>query len=133
RASLRLTPDGVPALRELPVSGLCLTQAPESPDAPRLRNAAVELRKGLLPRAPRGTLEITNDGASDLIIHAIELPEGVSHSGLDPESLRIAPGKSLKISLTARHSPAPTGESPRLTVFSNDPLRPAKEIPIHIL
>ena len=133
RASLRLTPDGLPALRELPVSGLCLTQAPESPDAPRLRNATVELRRGLLARTPRGTLELFNDGASDLVIHAIELPDGYSHSGLDPESLRIAPGKSLKVTLTARHSPAPTGESPRLTVFSNDPLRPAKEISINYL
>jgi len=141
RASLRLTPDGLPALRELPVSGLCLTQAPESPDAPRLRNATVELRRGLLARTPRGTLELFNDGASDLVIHAIELPDGYSHSGLDPESLRIAPGKSLKVTLTARHSPAPTnrhspaptGESPRLTVFSNDPLRPAKEISINFL
>ncbi|MDY6417423.1 MAG: hypothetical protein SPK87_01625, partial [Bacteroidales bacterium] len=82
-----------------------------------------------------------NDGASDLVIHAIELPDGYSHSGLDPESFRIAPGKSLKVTLTARHSPAPTnrhspaptGESPRLTVFSNDPLRPAKEISINYL
>ena len=57
RASLRLTPDGVPALREMPVSGLCLTQAPESPDAPRLRNAAVQLRKGLLSGKLHGALE----------------------------------------------------------------------------
>lgn len=153
RASLRLTPDGAPALREMPVSGLCLTQAPESPDAPRLRNAAVQLRKGLLSRKPHGTLEISNDGRSDLILHAIELPDGFR---LSPEAfpLRISPGKSLTLAVSAapegsgrpgkKQSPlrenarpsGPSGTAPtdlRLTVFSNDPLRPAKEIPITVL
>ena len=166
RASLRLTSDGTPALRELPVSGLCLTQAPESPDAPRLRNATVELRKRLLSRKLHGVLEISNDGRSDLILHAIELPEGItldrpssqsgrssysgrsshsghhdSHSGLDPEPLTIAPGQTLTLTLSAAPEgfdrPAePSGAAPtdlRLTVFSNDPLRPAKEIRIIIL
>jgi hypothetical protein len=163
RASLRLTPDGVPALREMPVSGLCLTQAPESPDAPRLRNAAVQLRRSLLSRQPRGTLEISNDGRSDLIIYAIELPEGYRHSPVPTnrhspapagESLRIPPGQTLTLKLSAAPEGSagrafsrsgdsimpgrskPSGTAPtdlRLTVFSNDPLRPAKEIPINTL
>ena len=158
RASLRLTPDGTPALRELPVSGLCLTQAPESPDAPRLRNATVELRKGLLSRKLHGVLEISNDGRSDLILHAIELPDGItldrpsSHSGLDPEPLTIAPGQTLELQLELDSSAGrafsrsglvfmpgrsklsgSTQNDLRLTVFSNDPLRPAKEIRINIL
>ena len=149
RASLRLTPDGLPALRELPVSGLCLTQAPESPDAPRLRNATVELRKGLLSRRPSGTLELFNDGATDLVIHAIELPEGISTS-FTPGT-HIAPGKSLTLRLEAEGfdrpgikkrplrenarpaEPSASAPAARLTVFSNDPLRPAKEIRINIL
>jgi len=150
RASLRLTPDGVPALRELPVSGLCLTQAPESPDAPRLRNAAVELRKGLLSRSPRGTLAITNDGRSDLIVHAIELPDGI-RCDFQPGT-HVAPGQTLELQLAldssagrafsrsgnvfmpgrSKLSGAKQNEL-RLTVFSNDPLRPAKQIPINIL
>ena len=151
RASLRLTPEGVPALRELPVSGLCLTQAPETPDAPRLRNAKVQLRKGRLSSKLHGTLEITNDGRSDLILHAIELPEGIT---LDRHSypLTIAPGQTLKLTLTAPEGfdrpgikektlrenarpaePSGAAAQPRLTVFSNDPLRPAKDIPINIL
>lgn len=151
RTSLRLTPDGLPALRELPVSGLCLTQAPESPDAPRLRNAKVELRKGLLSRKLHGILEISNDGRSDLILHAIELPEGLTldrhsglashsgHSGLDPEPLTIAPGQTLELQLELDSSAGRsklsgfTQNDLRLTVFSNDPLRPAKEIRINIL
>ncbi len=130
RASLRLTPDGVPALRELPVSGLCLTQAPESPDAPRLRNDAVELRKGLLSRKLHGILRVSNDGRSDLILHALELPDGIQ-SDFRPGT-HIAPGQTLTLTVLA----APSGAAPtdlRLTVFSNDPLRPAKEIPIQIL
>ena len=136
RASLRLTPDGVPALREMPVSGLCLTQAPESPDAPRLRNAAVQLRKGLLSGKLHGALEITNDGRSDLVLHAIELPEGI-RCDFRPDT-HIAPGQTLTIPLSSfagsnSSFAGLTGESPRLTVFSNDPLRPAKEIPINTL
>ena len=151
RASLHLTPDGVPALREMPISGLCLTQAPESPDAPRLRNAAVQLRKAPLSRKLRGTLEITNDGRSDLVLHAIEFPEGI-HCDFRPGT-HIAPGQTLKLALTApegsaerafpqrsedtflpgRSKPSGAASELRLTVFSNDPLRPAKEIPINTL
>lgn len=149
RASLRLTPDGLSALRELPVSGLCLTQAPESPDAPRLRNATVELRKGLLSRRPSGTLELFNDGASDLVIHEIELPDGFS-CAFAPGT-HIVPGKSLTLRLEAEGfdrpgikkrplrenarpaEPSASAPAARLTVFSNDPLRPAKEIRINIL
>ena len=154
RATLEIVPRGGKALRTLPLSGLCLTQAPESPDAPRLRNAAVRLRRKALSRKWQGALEITNDGASDLLIHAVELPEGFRHS-TKAFPLRIAPGRSLAIGLEAEgfdrpgkkdprlrgnarpaelsaSAPASTGVSPRLTVFSNDPLRPAKEISINI-
>ena len=123
RATLRLTPDGVPALREMPISGLCLTQAQESPDAPRLRNGPMQVRRRPLSRAPRGTLEIFNDGATDLILHAVEVPAGI-RCAFEPGT-HIAPGKSLTLTLSGA-----AGRDARMTVFSNDPLRPAKEIPI---
>ena len=146
RATLEIVPRGGKALRALPLSGLCLTLAPESPDAPRLRNASLTLRRSLLSRRPHGTLEIFNDGASDLVLYALELPEGFRHSA-KAFPLRIAPGKSVQLDLTAPQEPEgsagrskPSGpaastsaESLRLTVFSNDPLRPAKEISINIL
>lgn len=132
RATLRLTPDGAPALRELPVSGLCLTQAPESPDAPRLRNAAVRLQRKALSRKLQGMLEITNDGRTDLVLHDIEFPEGI-RCDFRPGT-HIAPGQTTKLTLAAPEGfGRPGKERPRLTVFSNDPLRPAKEIPITIL
>lgn len=137
RATLRLTPDGVPALRELPVSGLCLTQAEETPDAPRLRNAAIQLRRRTLSSRLHGTLEITNDGRSELVLHALELPPSIS-CAFKPGT-RLAPGQSLKLELSAaaenrlRDREASARTELRLTLFSNDPLRPAKEIPIQIL
>ncbi len=126
RATLRLTPEGLPALREMPLSGLCLTQAPESPDAPRLRNGPMQVRRRPLSRVPRGTLEIFNDGATDLILHALELPAGI-RCAFEPGT-HIAPGKSLTLTLSGT-----AGRNARLTVFSNDPLRPAKEISINTL
>jgi hypothetical protein len=118
----------------------------------------VELRKGLLSRKLHGVLEISNDGRSDLILHAIELPDGItldrpsSQSGLDPEPLAIAPGQTLELQLELDSSAgrafsrsglvfmpvrsklsSSTQNDLRLTVFSNDPLRPAKEIRINIL
>lgn len=160
RATLELTPDGKEPLRIMPLTGLCLTEAPDTPDAPRLRVPSVRLERKLLSRTPRGSLEISNDGASPLIIHAIELPYGLtvrpsepgligrllglfrprsdsgdSRSGLDPDSLRIPPGQTLKLTLelsqdagsTSGTDPGPAPEF-RLTLFSNDPLRPAKEM-----
>ncbi len=48
--------------------------------------------------------------------------------------MRIAPGATLR--LTVSQSPESSGSTPaekRLTIFSNDPLRPAKEISIQLI
>ena len=126
RASLELVPEGARALRTLPLKALCLTAAPESEDAPRLRNASMQVRHRPLSRTPRGILEIFNDGRSDLVLHALELPEGI-RCAFTPGT-RIAPGQSLRLTLSGM-----AGRDARLTLFSNDPLRPAKEIPIRTL
>ncbi|MBR5724549.1 MAG: DUF1573 domain-containing protein [Bacteroidales bacterium] len=162
-ASLRLAPQGGRVLREVPLSGLCLTQAPDSPDAPRLRNDPPQLRRKFLSRKHSGTLTLHNDGATPLVIHAIELPEGFSvqmssranplSSRAKPRDLAIAPGQTLKLVLTApegsaerafpqrsedafkpgRSKPSGAANELRMAVFTNDPLRPCKEIPINIL
>ena len=162
-ASLRLAPQGARVLREVPLSGLCLTQAPDSPDAPRLRNDPPQLRRKLLSRKYSGTLTLHNDGATPLVIHAVELPEGFSvqmssrtdplSSRAKPRDLVIAPGQTLKLVLTApegsaerafpqrsedafkpgRSKPSGAANELRRAVFTNDPLRPCKEIPINIL
>ena len=162
-ASLRLAPQGARVLREVPLSGLCLTQAPDSPDAPRLRNDPPQLRRKFLSRKHSGTLTLHNDGATPLVIHAIELPEGFSvqmssradplSSRAKPRDLVIAPGQTLKLVLTApegsaerafpqrsedafkpgRSKPSGAANELRMAVFTNDPLRPCKEIPINIL
>ena len=126
RAALEIVPEGARALRTLPLKALCLTAAPESDDAPRLRNGAMQVRHRPLSRAPRGILEVFNDGRSDLVLHALELPAGIRCT-FTPGT-RIAPGQSLKLTLSGT-----AGRDARLTLFSNDPLRPAKEIPINTL
>ncbi len=127
RASLQLVPKGGAALRELPLSGLCLTAAPETEDAPRLRTNSLKLSKGFLSRTHKGTLEISNDGASELILHQLELPEGL-HCPVFRRETHIGPGKSLKLDISGKAAP-----DARLTLFSNDPLRPSKEILIQTI
>lgn len=127
RASLRLTPKGGKALREIPLSGLCLTAAPESDRAPRLRTGPLKLSKGFLSRTPSGTLEISNDGPTDLVLHQIELPQGLRCPAFRRE-MRIGPGESVKLDIRGT-APADS----RVTLFSNDPLRPAKEILIQTI
>ena len=132
RATLEIVPEGARALRTLPLKALCLTAAPESDDAPRLRSGTVQLRRRFLSRKLQGTLELANDGRSDLVLHALELPEGVS-CAFSPGT-RIAPGQSVSVKLTGSPVPgaAPARAGLRMTVFSNDPLRPAKELSINI-
>lgn len=133
RATLEIVPEGARALRTLPLKALCLTAAPESDDAPRLRSGTVQLRRRFLSRKLHGTLELANDGRSDLVLHALELPEGVS-CAFSPGT-RIAPGQSVSVKLTGSPVPgaAPARAGLRMTVFSNDPLRPAKEMTINII
>ena len=77
RASLRLFPAGGQSLREMPLSGIVATQADDAPDAPSLRTGPLRLRRGLIRHDWHGTLEITNGGRSELVLHALELPAGV--------------------------------------------------------
>lgn len=126
RAALEIVPEGGRSLRSLPLAALCVDQAPEREDAPRLRAVSVRMRFGLLSRKLHGSLEIANDGRTDLVLHALELPEGI-RCDFKPGT-RIAPGKSLSYKLSGR-----TPESTRIALFSNDPLRPCKEMTINII
>ena len=154
RAVLELVPDGGKSLRTLPLSALCVDLGtPEGDDAPRLRTGQVRLQRKPLSRRLQGTLELANDGKSPLVIHAVELPEGFS-SSFSPGT-RVVPGRSVSVKLTGSPAPegcnrpgrkasslrcgkarpaAPSGAGSdlRMTVFSNDPLRPAKELSINI-
>ena len=134
RATLEIVPRGGRVLRSLQLSGLCLTQAPETPDAPRLRTGTIRLQRKGLSRRLKGTLALSNDGATPLVIHAIELPEGIVPDRHSPaptgESFTIAPGETLNVRLSGEAGLEP--ESLRMTLFSNDPLRPSKEMTINI-
>ena len=139
RSSLRLVPAGGKSLREMSLTGIVATPADERPDAPSLRTGALRLRRGLIRHDWHGTLEITNGGRSELILHALELPAGVRCPAFR-RGTRIAPGATLRLTVLrarkASRQARPSGPDPepsRLTVFSNDPLRPAKEISIQLI
>lgn len=136
RAVLEIVPEGGKVLRKVPLSALCVDQQPERDDAPRLRTGSVQLRRGLLSRKPKGTLEIANDGRSPLVIHAIELPDGFS-CNVAPDT-RIAPGGTARLILRGDAGSrsgmrGKTDKATRLRIFSNDPVRPCKEMTINIL
>ncbi len=139
RASLRLFPAGGQSLREMPLSGIVATQADDAPDAPSLRTGPLRLRRGLIRHDWHGTLEITNGGRSELVLHALELPAGVRCPAFR-RGTRLAPGATLRLTVLRARKPSrqgrpsgPGAEPSRLTVFSNDPLRPAKEISIQLI
>ena len=56
-------------------------------------------------------------------LKTLELPAGI-RCAFEPGT-HIAPGRSLTLTLSGT-----AGRDARMTLFSNDPLRPAKEIPI---
>lgn len=106
-------------------SAICLTKGKDGAAAPRMRvfpNTGV-LKAGLLRRARSGTVEISNDGASDLLIHGVEMPKGMEFS-LVPGS-RVAPGRTVTAELRL-----PDGRTGQVAVriFTNDPIRPYKDI-----
>lgn len=106
-------------------SAICLTKGRDGASAPRMRVYPGEgvLKARLFGRAMHGAVEISNDGASDLVINAVEAPSGVEFS-LGRGS-KIAPGSSVKAELAV-----PQGCTRPVTVrlFTNDPKRPYKDI-----
>ncbi|MBO4564773.1 MAG: DUF1573 domain-containing protein [Bacteroidaceae bacterium] len=105
-------------------SMLCVEKIESSPAAPMLRTYP---SFGKLVKKNKksfvATIDIFNDGQSNLIIHSIETPERVC-TNMQKEAT-VAPGGKATMELTA-DSPAPF----YIKLFTNDPNRMVKEIEI---
>lgn len=121
--TLRFVVDGHSAPRTVSLSVLCLDVPPSRPDAPLLRSvpSRAVMKRGVLSRVMSGTITLSNEGSSDLVIYHVEAPEGVKVNLSDGSVLR--PGESVKV--TASTSGA---SGAKVNLFTNDPLHPYKEL-----
>lgn len=114
RDRLRLFVDGKPADRDIAVSAICLGDA-----APGQSSIWVTPSQGRLHRG-RGSVMLGNGGREDLVILAVEAPEGVRHNLRAGQ--RIAPGGKMRLRVSS------TLQTFEIHIFTNDPLRPYKEL-----
>jgi hypothetical protein len=114
RDRLRLFVDGKPADRDIEVSAICLGN-----EAPSQSSIWITPSLGRLHRG-RGSVMLGNGGREDLVVLAVEAPEGVRHN-LRPGQ-HIAPGGKMRLRVS---SALQTFE---IHIFTNDPLRPYKEL-----
>jgi len=109
---------------QIRTSAICLTKGREGAGAPRLRAypSVVETKPTLLHKSRRGSVELSNDGSGDLLINGTEVPDGAGFS-LEPGTV-IPAGKTIKAELSV-----PGGaKSTIVRIFTNDPIRPYKDI-----
>lgn len=114
RDRLRLFVDGKPADRDIAVSAICLGDA-----APGQSSIWVTPSQGRLHRG-RGSVMLGNGGREDLVILAVEAPEGVRHNLRAGQ--RIAPGGKMRLRVSS------ASQTFEIHIFTNDPLRPYKEL-----
>lgn len=119
--SLRLSVNGEAALLPVVTTMIVLSRPETGEQAPVLRSypsSPVLKKKG---KRFMARLEISNDGDTDLLFHAIQLPPGTSASIQAGDS--IAKGKKKVVEVTSA-----VQEDFKIILFSNDPNRPTKEI-----
>lgn len=74
------------------------------------------------------TIELTNEGGSDLIIRAVEYPAGVVDCSLKAGD-RLRPGESRKLKITFRSGECSYGPfSERMRIITNDVVRPMQSL-----
>lgn len=121
--TLQLTVNGTPSLLPVVVSMIALGKIETSESSPTLRTYPSSPRLKKKGKAYRARIELYNDGPEDLTIHALQLPEGVTANLQRGES--IQQGKKRILELTG-----PAEEDFKISLFTNDPVRPMKEIRI---
>lgn len=114
RDRLRFFVDGVPAGKPVEVSAICLGNTPSAQSSIWITPSAGRLHRG------RGSVMLGNSGQEELVLLAVEAPEGV-RVGLKPGQ-RIPPGGKLRVRVS---SALP---SFAIHLFTNDPLRPYREL-----
>lgn len=118
--TLVLLVDGQKASTEIHIDYILMGRLPKTADQPSMRTcpSVAKLSKGPLSRKYSGTVELFNDGPGVLEIYAVN---GDAQSSLRPGTL-IEAGEGVKVKASS------TQDSFRLELFTNDPLRPYKEL-----
>ncbi len=115
--------DGKKSRLPIVTSAICLAKPANADNAPDMQTypSVGELTTGWFSSTMSGSIELTNKGKSDLVIYAVEIPQGVT--------LNIAEGTKVKpnatVSVTAKSESL---KGFRVNLFTNDPQRPFKEL-----
>jgi len=122
--TLQVSIEGQKIGGQIRTSAICLTKGKSGATASKLRvyPSVVELKSRLFGKTRRGSVDVSNDGVGNLVINGIEMPDGVEFS-LDA-GMSIAPGTTVRATLAA---PGST-QSIVVRIFTNDPIRPYKDI-----
>ena len=123
--TLHLTVNGEPSLLPLSVSMVALGKVETTDDSPTLRTYPSSPRLRKKGKTFRTQVELYNDGEEDLEIRAVQVPEWVTASIARGET--IPKGRKRILELTSR-----VEEGFKLCLFTNDPVRPMKEIRIQV-
>lgn len=121
--TLKLLVDGLPSLMPVEVSMVALAKLDATGATPSLRTYPSSPRLRKKGKVFRAQVEIYNDGEADLSILAVQLPPTVKANVQRGETV----GKGRKYLLELAGS---TQEDFTLCLFTNDPVRPMKEIRI---
>ncbi len=105
------------------VSAICLAKIDESAAAPQMTTYPSEgkLESGWLSSTLSGTISLTNNGKSDLVIHAVEKPDGV-RVNIGGGTV-VKPGRKIDVKAETEQ-----GGKFSVKIFTNDPQRPFKEL-----
>jgi len=125
---ITVTVDGHAVSGQLTTSAIQLERAEKSADAPAMQTYPSEgkLKKGFFGSRYSGSIEIRNNGVSDLIIHAVEVPMNSKFSISNGTALK----KGGKIDATLSID-NPTDGDYVVLIFTNDPVRPYRELYYH--
>ena len=123
RDTIYIYVNGQLARTPITTSAICLTKLDENGQVPDMQTYPSEgaLSEGWFSSTLSGKVEISNKGKSDLIIYAVETPEGVSTDVKAGTTLK--PGSSLDFEVESTSL-----KEFRVSIFTNDPKRPYKEL-----
>lgn len=114
RDRLRLFVDGEPVEKAIEVSAICLGDNPPAQSSVWLSPSTGRLQRG------RGSVLMGNSGKEDLVLLAVEAPEGVKLNLRAGQ--RIPPGGKVNVKVSS------SLQTFEIHIFTNDPLRPYKEL-----
>ena len=105
------------------VSAICMAKIDESGSVPEMTTypSVGQMAAGWLSSRLSGTIELTNNGKADLVIYAIEKPDGVAVN--IGNGTVVKPGRKIDVKAETEQ-----GGKFSVNLFTNDPKRPFKEL-----